>query len=95
MDGYTLSTGITWKQEIGTDNLYQDYCDISEKIGIKRRVTPTAFGKQLKKLIPECKREKKQVQKIRSWVYLIPSLQECRRLFDQITQSDHNWPADD
>ena len=95
MDGHTTSDGTQWKPDIRTDTLYEDYCDVSQKIGIKRRVSAMAFGKELKTLIPGLERVRTQKQKNRYWAYQIPSLEACRRHFDLITRSDHDWPADD
>lgn len=95
MDGYTTSDGTDWKSDIRADTLYEDYCDVSEKVGIKRRVASMAFGKELKMLIPGLQRVRTQKQKNRYWAYQIPDLQACQRHFDHITRSDHDWPADD
>jgi len=95
MDGYTTSDGTDWKSDIRADALYENYCDVSEKVGIKRRVASMAFGKELKTLIPGLERDRIQKQKNRYWAYRIPDLQACRRHFDHITRSDHDWPPDD
>ena len=50
MDGHTTSYETLWKTDIRTDTLYEDYIDFSTKSGVKRRVTPIAFGKELKTL---------------------------------------------
>ena len=95
MDGHTTSDGNDWKTDIRADALYDDYCDVSEKIGIKRRASSMAFGKELRKLIPEFERVRIQKNKNRYWAYQIPSLEACRRHFDLITRGEHDWPADD
>jgi hypothetical protein len=95
MDGYTTSDGTDWKPDIRTDTLYEDYCEVSTMVGIKRRVASMAFGKELKTLIPGLERFRTQKHKNRYWAYQIPDLQACRRHFDHITGSDHGWPADD
>ena len=94
-DGYTTSDGNDWKPDIRTETLYEDYYDVSEKIGIKRRASSMAFGKELKKLIPEFERRRITKQKNRYWAYQITDLQACRRHFDLVTGSVHDWPADD
>ena len=95
MDGYTTSDGTEWKPDMRTDTLYEDYCEVSKMVGIKRRVASMAFGKELKTLIPGLERVRTQKHKNRYWAYRIPDLQACRRHFDHITRSDHDWPADD
>ena len=95
MDGYTTSDGTDWKSDIRADELYENYCDVAQKIGIKRRVASMAFGKELKTLIPGLERDRIQKQKNRYWAYRIPDLRACRRHFDHITRSEHDWPPDD
>ena len=95
MDGHTVADGNDWKTDIRTDILYRDYRDVSEAVGIKRRASSMAFGKELKMLIPEFERVRIQKNKSRYWVYQISDLQACRHHFDQITRSEHGWPTDD
>jgi len=95
VDGHTVSDGSNWTTDIRTDTLYRDYCDVSETVGIKRRASSMAFGKELKMLIPEFERVRIQKNKSRYWVYQISDLQTCRHHFDQITRSEHDWPTDD
>ena len=95
MDGCTTSERPTWKTEIRTGTLYEDYVEFSQKIGVKRRVTQSAFGKELKTLIPDFERCRITKGKIRYWVYRIPALEACRRHFDLLTRSERDWPVDD
>ena len=95
MDGCTTSEISTWKAVIPTDVFYEDYVDFSQNIGVKRRVTQSAFGKELKTLIPDFERCRITKGKSRNWVYQIPALEACRRHFDLLTRSKHDWPAED
>jgi hypothetical protein len=95
MDGCTTSENSAWKAVIPTDTLYEDYVDFSQNIGVKRRVAQSAFGKELKTLIPDFERCRITKGKSRNWVYRIPALEACRRHFDLLTRSEHDWPAED
>ena len=95
MDGHTKSDGNLWHSDTRTDTLYEDYCDVCEKIGVRRRASSMAFGKELKKLVPGLVKARIQKEKHRYWAYRIPDLKECRRQFDQLTRSTHDWPAED
>ena len=95
MDGHTTSDGADWKAEIRTDTLYDDYCDVSEKIGVKRRVSNVSFGKELKVLNPDFERVRITNGKHRYWAYRIPDLESCQRYFDLKTGSEYDWPTDD
>ena len=95
LDGHTKSDGNAWLANVRVDSLYEDYCDVTQKIGVKRRVSSMSFGKELKKLIPGLERRRIQKGKHRYWAYLIPDLETCQHHFDDITRSDHDWPSDD
>jgi hypothetical protein len=95
MDGHTKSEGSIWKPDIRADTLYEGYVDFSENIGVRRRASNSAFGKELKVLIPDLVKNRITKGKTRHWAYLIPDLQTCRRHFDLLTRSEHDWPADD
>ena len=95
LDGHTKSDGNAWLANVRVDSLYEDYCDVSQKIGVKRRVSNMAFGKELKNLVPGLERRRIQKEKHRYWAYLIPDLETCQNNFDLITRSQHDWPLDD
>ena len=95
MDGHTKSEGSIWKTDIHTDTLYEGYVDFSKNIGVQRRASNIAFGKELKVLIPDLDKHRINEGKTRHWAYLIPDLLTCRRHFDLLTMSEHDWPADD
>jgi len=95
MDGHTKSEGSIWKTDIRTDTLYEGYVEFSENIGVRRRASNIAFGKELKALIPDLVKNRITKGAIRHWAYLIPDLQTCRRHYDYLTRSEHDWPADD
>lgn len=95
LDGCTTSESAAWEADIQTVILYDDYVQFSKKIGLKWRVTQSAFGKELKTLIPDFERCRVTKGKSRIWVYRILALEVCRRHFDLLTRSEHDWPTDD
>ena len=95
MDGHTKSDGSIWKTDIRTDTLYEGYVEFSENIGVRWRASNIAFGKELKALIPDLVKNRITKGTTRHWAYLIPDLQTCRRHYDYLTRSEHDWPADD
>ena len=95
MDGETIKGSSNWADQVRTEGLYQDYCEACESIGVRRRLSPNAFGKELRKLAPGFEKIRTQEGKTRKWAYQIPDLKGCRRHFDFITRSEHDWPADD
>ncbi len=94
-DGATLSEGRTWLSEIPIDRIYGDYREVATSVGVKRLLSKTGFGKELKRLAPGIKRKRSSKGKNRDWLYELPGLDECRRNFDQLTRSKHDWPKED
>ena len=95
MDGHTTSDATHWKTDIRTDTLYDDYVVFTEKVGVKRRATNVAFGKELKILNPDFERVRITKGKHRYWAYRIPELESCRQNFNLRTGSKFDWPPDD
>ena len=95
MDGATLSDGVKWHNEVKIKVLYNDYCEFAASVGVKRLLSKTSFGKELKRLVPNIERKRSSGRRDRDWLYELPGLGECRRHFDELNRSKHEWPPED
>ena len=95
MDGETIKDSTKWADQIRTEALYEDYCETCETLGVKRRLSPNAFGKELRKLAPGFEKIRITERGNRKWSYSIPGLDSCRNHFELITRHKHDWPAAD
>ena len=94
-EGQITAEQKTWKTEFSTTLLYEDYVEFSKDLGVKRRLPQSAFGKQLKALVPDLERCRVTRGKSREWVYRLSTLKDCRRHFDRLTMGGNDWPCDD
>ena len=78
VDGHITSDRTKWDTEIPTDTLHEDYITFCQKQGIKRPKPPSAFGKELKALVPELERARSSNKKSRRYVYRLSELDVCR-----------------
>ncbi|MBK18787.1 MAG: hypothetical protein CMM52_08110 [Rhodospirillaceae bacterium] len=95
VDGHITSERTKWDTEIPTDTLHEDYITFCQNQGIKRPKAPSAFGKELKALVPELERARPSNKKSRKYVYRLGELDVCRRNFDRLTMSSHHWDEAD
>ena len=95
MSGTTRSDISKWQNEERSSEIYTDYCEFSENVGIKRRSSETKFGMELRRLVPGLEKVRIQKNKYRYWAYLIPTLDECRRAFDNLTFGENEWPPNE
>ena len=94
-EGQITAGQKTWKTEFSTTLLYEDYVVFSQNLGVKRRLPQSAFGKQLKALVPDLDRCRVTRGRSREWVYRLSTLKDCRRHFDRLTMGGNDWPCDD
>lgn len=80
-DIYSTQFSIPW--ECSSEALFQDYKNFIKEMSIKNRFSPTQFGIQIRKLIPE-ENERKQVRikGKRKWIHCYKSIAECRKFFE-------------
>jgi len=102
--GAPTSTGEKWLEEVPTGELFDDYALEAGVSGIRYRGTLTEFGIALKKLVPGLGRRQRRVTVHKAdarrpevkkdiWVYVLPSLQECRKAFAVgLGREDLRWP---
>lgn len=88
MEGHLLENDHGWVTAVKKSALQKDYVRACQDMGVPRKSSPTALGMMLKKLFPT-------IQSIRQsdgLYYLFPSLDDCRRCFDEIIGETIIWP---
>lgn len=93
VDGSTSGSSGNWQSKLGTADLYNAYIDFCAQTNVKYRGSQSIFGRQLKELLPYLDK-RRSTGKARRWEYVLPSLDECRRHFDLLTQTKHQWGND-
>ena len=100
--GSTLAKGEQWLERVPCDALYDDYIAVTEKVGVRRKAEATAFGMGLKKLVPDIQRRRVTTASDamdglssvrRAWCYQLPSLDDCRSLFEEAMGQAIAWDA--
>lgn len=99
--------GEGWKPEVTKDSLQRDYLGYCERQKINRRVSPTALGKFLKRVLPSIYPQTFQrtaevsvmdrfghesFRRAKMWFYGFPSLKEARAHFDERFGGPYQWP---
>lgn len=91
-----------WTAPIFKDDLLNDYLVYTQKIGVQRRSTATAFGRFLKTVCPEGYPRSSQKMKQytndqgvrmvdREYAYEFPSIDECRGYWDKKFNGPYPW----
>lgn len=94
--GYLCNAASGWEDEIPTKTLYQLFLDFSASIGVRHKPSDSEFGTQLRKLVPNISTGKGRTSRygsIRPNVYKIPSLDECRSIFEEFINYKVEWPV--
>ena len=87
--------------EVPCTTLFDDYIAVADKIGVRRKQEETIFGKKLKKLAPDLRRERlmreishEQGGSIvkRVWCYMLPPIERARESFKDLVGQDIDWP---
>ena len=84
-----------WMKVIPTEQLYEGYLRFADKIGGRHQLTPTEFGKEIRKLCPRVIKQKMQsghhYDNGRKNHYVFPALDECRKAFEQLVNMPVQW----
>jgi len=84
-----------WESSVTTESLYADFTDFSKKLGGRWHSSPSNFGKELKKVCPKVVRKKGKADPPfpgeRTWCYVFPGLDECRKLFEAAVKMEIDW----
>lgn len=108
VEGRILRDDDRWEDEVQKIELQNDYVNFMIRIGVQRKFSPTLLGKFLAKACPEGHPKSYQKlakvteigqhgeqysQMKRVYFYGMPSLQECRNIWDKQHGSKSNWNA--
>ncbi|MBO6857579.1 primase-helicase family protein [Roseibium sp.] len=95
-EGTLLKADDSWQPggSIIKQILYEEYLASADKVGIKRRADLNQFGKSLLKLIPGIPEARPRDGGTRKRVYIFPSLEECRRSFEEAVGQAVDWPVE-
>lgn len=100
-------TGEGWSGDVAKVDLQRDYINYTERQRIMRRVSPTALGKFLKKVLPGHfprtfqrmadlvsmdKYGHDHTRRAKVWFYEFPDLDACRAHFDDRFGGPYPWP---
>ncbi|PHR23272.1 MAG: hypothetical protein COA37_07980 [Hoeflea sp.] len=99
-DGAPTRNHSKWPEYVETRLLFDDYIKESDRVGIKRRSAETMFGQRLAKALPGLRRRKMSVPGDadtyrRTYVYVLPSLSECRAMLDETFGQAIDWGEND
>ena len=85
-----------WAREVKRDELFADYIDSSDRIGVRRKREQTIFGRELHELVPKLSTTRwMEADGSRPRVYVLPSLHQCRAAWDERMGQIREWPADE
>jgi hypothetical protein len=93
ISGNLLSSDEGWSPEVPKSQLHEDYVHELKLTGVMRARTETELGMWLVKMLGErltMTRPTLGGRRVKCWIF--PSLQECRALFDAMTDSKTDWP---
>lgn len=103
MDGFTswlheflveggLSPGAAWPDWVECADMHSHYVRRCERLGIRHPLGRENFGTTLHKMMPGMKRARKSSD--RRYAYVLPSLEEARRAFEQEVDYQVDWGGD-
>lgn len=107
MDGSVVQASNDWDQQVLKERLQSDYLNYCERQKIMRRMSPTALGKFLTKVLPagfprsfqrwtELEQYDSTGQptrrKSRAWFYEMPELDKAREHWDKNFGGPYEWP---
>jgi hypothetical protein len=93
-------SGSDWQAEIAKPHVFSEYLADGDRAGVRHRSGETELGIALRKLVPSLKEGRKSIRtddgefkRLRTW--LMPSLDECRSIFEELLGQPIAWPADE
>lgn len=101
MAGSTKRNACDWQRMVASVTLFEDYLTVSDKIGVKRKSEETVFGTAMKKLVSYTRAQrtvevfdaKGTARLQKTWVWLLPNLNEAREQFDKLMHQPTEWPV--
>lgn len=88
-----------WRTDMVIDEMFDDYIETADKIGVRRKSEMTAFGIKMRKLVPELRRQRLKAiigpaESKQLWHYMLPPLQDCREHFEREVKQTIAWDED-
>jgi hypothetical protein len=94
-NGSQLQTEDHWLTEVVKGELFREYTGGAQRAGEYRRGGETQLGILLRKMCPGVRDSRLErmhnAQKRRMAVYLFPTLEQCRREFEQYAGQSFDW----
>jgi hypothetical protein len=93
--GAQLRASDTWLSSVCCNKMIDDYIQISDRTGIKRRSSEVEVGIKLKRLVPRFTKERTTCRETSRFInhWFFPTLEECRNFFSEKMQQDIDWSA--
>jgi hypothetical protein len=96
-----LQSGMLGKYDnewgpVQTRYMYEGYQEFCQQTGVRFKMAPQEFGKQLKRYLPEIQKRKMTIKEgydngERILHYVLPSLEECREQFERQVRMKIDW----
>lgn len=80
-----------WSAELEVERVHGDYLAYCDRQGIRHKKSPAQFGIALNQLIPGLSRTRKRTGHLRTYVYCLPSLADCRDAFERSMRTGIDW----
>lgn len=85
--GHVTTANTDWEEEIVVDEAWIDFREENKN----SRITRQNFSRVMTKMVPKIKRERRQIEHSKRYFYILPSLEECRDLFDRVMGGPYDW----
>ncbi len=92
--GTLLDEHREWEPYVITEKLYRAYLEFADDCGERYPLIDRQFGKELRALCPDMKRNHLTINAKQTWVLTLPDLEVCRQQFEKIVKVKVNWEAD-
>lgn len=109
-EGKLITNREGWPEEVMKNDLLRDYIAYADQQKLMRRMSPTALGKFVSRVLPEhwprtfqrysdvSSQDRfghEQIKKVRAWHYGLPTLEGARQFWDERFGGPYDWPSDD
>jgi hypothetical protein len=93
--GTQLRSSDDWSSNVSCAKMIDDYIQIADRAGVKRRSTEVEVGMKLRELVPKLVKERSTCRETSRFInhWFFPSLNECRDFFAEKVQQDVDWSA--
>ena len=92
--GTLLDEHREWEVYVITEKLYRAYLEFADDCGERYRLIDRQFGREIRRLCPDMKRQHLTVDAKRTWVLTVPDLETCREQFEKMVNVKINWEGD-